>query len=215
GGGAAGGGGARPAARPRARGGGGAPAGGGAGAGPAARARRVPLGVRKVGLIAARGQPIEVPDLAPDAPWLASPEWARREGIRAFGGQPLIHGGQVLGGLAVFFRTPLVAGGLLGLRRLAARGAAAAAARRRGGGAGAGGGREGGRAPGRVRFPAGSLPGPPGVRGAGRGRPGRDGRRLQGPPAQPGAPGGHQGGPPRRAGPGGGRGAVPPGAVAD
>jgi hypothetical protein len=44
------------------------------------------LCVRKVGLIAARGQPMEVANLGPDAPWLASPEWARREGIRGFGG---------------------------------------------------------------------------------------------------------------------------------
>ena len=92
------------------------------------RARRVPLGVRKVGLIAARGQPIEVPDLEPDAPWLISPEWARREGIRAFGGQPLIQGGQVLGVLAVFFRTPLVGAVLMWLRLLADRAAAAVAA---------------------------------------------------------------------------------------
>jgi urea transport system substrate-binding protein len=86
--------------------------------------RRVPLGVRKVGLIAVRGQPIEVADLRPDAPWLASPEWARREGIRGFGGQPLIHGGQVVGVLAVFFRTALVGEVLMWLRLIADRVAA-------------------------------------------------------------------------------------------
>jgi urea transport system substrate-binding protein len=91
------------------------------------RNRRVPLGVRKVGLIAARGQPIEVADLEPDAPWLASPEWARREGIRGFGGQPLIHGGQVVGVLAVFFRTPVVGEILMWLRLIADRAAAAVA----------------------------------------------------------------------------------------
>jgi hypothetical protein len=92
------------------------------------RNRRVPLGVRKVGLIAARGQPIEVANLEPDAPWLASTEWARRESIRGFGGHPLIHGGQVVGVLAVFFRTPLVGGVLMWLRLIADRAAAVVAA---------------------------------------------------------------------------------------
>jgi transcriptional regulator with GAF, ATPase, and Fis domain len=69
--------------------------------------RRVPLGVRKVGLVASRGEPIEVADLERDPHWLADHEWARREGIRAFGSQPLLHKGQVLGVLAVFFRIPL------------------------------------------------------------------------------------------------------------
>jgi urea transport system substrate-binding protein len=88
------------------------------------RSRRIPLGVRKVGLIAARGEPIEVSDLSPDAPWLVSPEWARRENIRGFGGQPLIRGGQVVGVLAVFFRTPLVGEVLMWLRLIADRAAA-------------------------------------------------------------------------------------------
>jgi serine/threonine protein kinase len=91
------------------------------------RNRRVPLGVRKVGLIAARGQPIEVANLESDAPWLASPEWVRREGIRGFGGQPLIHGGKVVGVVAVFFRTPLVGEVLMWLRLIADRAAAVVA----------------------------------------------------------------------------------------
>jgi hypothetical protein len=91
------------------------------------RNRRVPFGVRKVGLIAARGQPIEVADLQPDAPWLASPDWARQESIRGFGGQPLVHGGQVVGVLAVFFRTPVVGEILMWLRLIADRAAAALA----------------------------------------------------------------------------------------
>jgi tRNA A-37 threonylcarbamoyl transferase component Bud32 len=91
------------------------------------RNRRIPLGVRKVGLIAARGQPIEVADLEPDAPWLASPEWARRESIRAFGGEPLIHDGRVGGVLAVYFRTQAVGEVLMWLRLIADRAAAAVA----------------------------------------------------------------------------------------
>jgi transcriptional regulator with GAF, ATPase, and Fis domain len=67
--------------------------------------RRFPLGVRKVGRIAATGEPIEVLDLLPDPPdWVARPDWVRAEGIAGFGGQPLVHRGQVLGVLAVFAR---------------------------------------------------------------------------------------------------------------
>jgi hypothetical protein len=89
------------------------------------RNQRVPFGVRKVGLIAARGEAMEVLNLTPDAPWLASPEWAKRENIRAFSGQPLIHNGQTVGVLAVFFRTPLVGSVLMWLHLIAARAAAA------------------------------------------------------------------------------------------
>ncbi len=66
--------------------------------------RRFPLGVRKVGQIAATGEPIEVPDLSPAPEWVAEPDWVRAEGIAGFAGQPLIHRGQVLGVLAVFAR---------------------------------------------------------------------------------------------------------------
>ena len=64
------------------------------------------LGVRKVGKIAATGQAIEVFDIEGDAGWIARPDWARREGIRAFLGQPLIHRGETLGVLALFLREP-------------------------------------------------------------------------------------------------------------
>jgi transcriptional regulator with GAF, ATPase, and Fis domain len=67
--------------------------------------RRFPLGVRKVGRIAATGEPIEAPDLWPDPPpWAAGPDWMRAEGVAGFGGQPLVHRGKVLGVLAVFAR---------------------------------------------------------------------------------------------------------------
>src|SRR5215813_7316250 len=62
--------------------------------------RRIPLGARKVGRIAATGEPLEVPDLSPAPEWVARPEWIRAEGIAGFGGQPLVHRGQVLGVLA-------------------------------------------------------------------------------------------------------------------
>src|SRR5262245_55516069 len=40
--------------------------------------RRFPLGVRKVGRIAATGEPVEALDLLPDPPdWIVRPDWAR------------------------------------------------------------------------------------------------------------------------------------------
>jgi len=67
--------------------------------------RRFPLGVRKVGRIASTGEPIEVPDLSAAAPdWVADPDWLRAESIAGFGGQPLVHRGEVLGVLGAFAR---------------------------------------------------------------------------------------------------------------
>jgi hypothetical protein len=89
--------------------------------------RRMPLGVRKVGSIAARGEAIEVADLQVNGAWLASPDWARREGLHAFGGQPLVYNGQVLGVLAVFFRALVAPEVMMWLRLLADHAAAALA----------------------------------------------------------------------------------------
>src|SRR5262245_61830096 len=62
---------------------------------------RFPLGGRKVGQIAATGEPLEVPDLSPAPPdWVTRPDWMCAEGIAGFGGQPLVHRGQVFGVLA-------------------------------------------------------------------------------------------------------------------
>ncbi len=69
--------------------------------------RRFPLGVRKVGRIASTGQPLEIQNIDGEPEWLANPEWAKREGIRGFGGQPLVHRGKVLGVLGVFSRTTI------------------------------------------------------------------------------------------------------------
>jgi len=67
--------------------------------------RRFPLGTRKVGRIAATGEPIEAFDLWPAPPaWAADPDWMRAEGVAGFGGQPLIHRGEVLGVLGIFAR---------------------------------------------------------------------------------------------------------------
>lgn len=65
---------------------------------------RFPVGARKVGKIAATGQPIEVLDIEHDGTWIARPDWAKREKIRSFIGQPLVCRGEKLGVLVLFTR---------------------------------------------------------------------------------------------------------------
>jgi len=65
--------------------------------------RRFPRGVRKVGMIGATGEAL-LHHCADGLEWLARPEWAEAESICAFGGQPLVFRGEVLGVLAVFSR---------------------------------------------------------------------------------------------------------------
>ena len=65
---------------------------------------RFPVGVRKVGKIAATGQPFEVLDIEQDSTWIARPKWARREKIQCFMGQPLVCRGEKLGVLVLFTR---------------------------------------------------------------------------------------------------------------
>jgi transcriptional regulator with GAF, ATPase, and Fis domain len=89
--------------------------------------QRFPLGVRKVGRIASTGQALEVPDIAEHPEILARPDWAMAEGIRAIGGQPLIHQGVVLGVLAVFTRACLGDENLTWMRMIADHAAAAIA----------------------------------------------------------------------------------------
>ncbi len=81
--------------------------------------RRFPIGVRKVGKIAATRQPVEAPDITGNESWIARPDWAKSERIRGFGGQPLLFKGEVLGVLGVFTRQPFTQRELLGLRMIA------------------------------------------------------------------------------------------------
>ena len=69
--------------------------------------RRFPVGVRKVGQIAATGIPLFVANTAEQSEWIARPEWATRERIRSFAGQPLVFGSETLGVIAVFSRVEL------------------------------------------------------------------------------------------------------------
>ncbi len=68
------------------------------------RFSRFPVGGRKVGTIAATGQAIEIFDIEADNTWIALPDWAEREQIKGFLGQPLICRGEGLGVLALFTR---------------------------------------------------------------------------------------------------------------
>jgi transcriptional regulator with GAF, ATPase, and Fis domain len=88
--------------------------------------RRVPIGVLKVGRIAASGEPMEEPDLCEPFPeWVAHPDWVRAEGIRGFAGQPLSRSGEMVGVLALFARQP-ISGDCMGWLRMIADHAACA-----------------------------------------------------------------------------------------
>lgn len=91
------------------------------------RFRRFPLGVRKVGRIAAMREAIEVRDVRGDMQWIAEPDWVNREGILAFAGQPLVFQGGAVGVLAVFTRACLGDDMLVWLRMVADHAAAAIA----------------------------------------------------------------------------------------
>ena len=69
--------------------------------------RRFPVGVRKVGQIAATGVPLFVANTAEQSEWIARPEWAVREHICSFAGQPLLFSSETLGVIAVFSRAEL------------------------------------------------------------------------------------------------------------
>lgn len=87
--------------------------------------RRFPLGARKVGRVAESGEAFEIVDIQKDASHIADPEWAQREGIRGFEGQPLMYQGKVLGVLAIFARTPSVCKRYAWIRMLADHAASA------------------------------------------------------------------------------------------
>jgi PAS domain S-box-containing protein len=88
---------------------------------------RVPVGKFKIGLIAEERLPHLTNDVMND-PRIGDPEWAKREGMVAFAGYPLIVEGRLVGVMALFARRPLtdvtlramgaVANGIaLGIRR--------------------------------------------------------------------------------------------------
>lgn len=67
---------------------------------------RVPVGKLKIGAIAASGEPLLTNDVGRD-PRIGDPDWARREGMIAFAGYPLLVEGRVIGVMAMFARQQL------------------------------------------------------------------------------------------------------------
>ncbi len=67
---------------------------------------RVPVGEFKIGLIAQERQPHLTNDVLNDSR-VGDPEWARREGMVAFAGHPLIVGGRLVGVMAMFSKHTL------------------------------------------------------------------------------------------------------------
>ncbi len=92
--------------------------------------RRFPIGHRKVGECATSVDAVWVEDARKDASWISRPEWAAREGILGFGGQPLVFRGEVLGVLGVFTRACMGEAPLATLRVVADHVAAALATAR-------------------------------------------------------------------------------------
>jgi PAS domain S-box-containing protein len=80
---------------------------------------RVPVGKYKIGLIAQNRQPHLTNDV-PHDPRISDPEWAKREGIVAFAGYPLLIEDRLTGVLALFARKVLSPAVLQVLRSVAA-----------------------------------------------------------------------------------------------
>ena len=65
---------------------------------------RFPLGERKIGRVAATGEPLRLAGLQGNEEWMAHPAWFTREGVRTFAAQPLIFRDEILGVLGLFDR---------------------------------------------------------------------------------------------------------------
>jgi PAS domain S-box-containing protein len=90
---------------------------------------RIPLGHLKIGRIASDRCPYLTNRLADD-PWVNDPEWARREGMVAFAGYPLVAGDRLFGVVAMFARHMLPESTILVLSSAASRVAAGIERRR-------------------------------------------------------------------------------------
>ena len=89
--------------------------------------RRFPIGVGIVGRIVANGEAVLKSDLDADSEWITQPDWAKREGICGYAGQPLIYRGEVLGALVVFLYNRPREEDMIWLRMIADHAAAAIA----------------------------------------------------------------------------------------
>lgn len=81
----------------------------------------------KIGYIGGTGKPILKNDIKENPDWLMNPEWAKREKITSFAGQPLIFHDKTLGVLALFSRKVLDKSHLAMFRTFAHNAAAAIA----------------------------------------------------------------------------------------
>jgi transcriptional regulator with GAF, ATPase, and Fis domain len=68
--------------------------------------RRIPLGVGKVGRVAAQGEAIVVRDYASDPSWNTRYSWTEQLGIRGLNAQPIKFKDQILGVISVFTLIP-------------------------------------------------------------------------------------------------------------
>ena len=68
---------------------------------------RFPMGDRKIGRVAATGEPLWLVGLQGNEEWIAHPDWFMREDVRTFAVQPLIFRGKILGVLGLFDRSLL------------------------------------------------------------------------------------------------------------
>lgn len=68
--------------------------------------QRIPIGVGKIGRVAATGQALAVKDVAHDPSLLSRSDWAMAEKICGFDAQPIRYKDEMLGVLALFARVP-------------------------------------------------------------------------------------------------------------
>jgi transcriptional regulator with GAF, ATPase, and Fis domain len=68
--------------------------------------RRIPLGVKKIGLVGSTGNSFLIEDTVLNPELTAHPEWIRQEAIHGFAGHPLIFREEILGVLGAFGRIP-------------------------------------------------------------------------------------------------------------
>lgn len=85
------------------------------------------IGERKVGRIISEREPMLLTNVGEERDWLRNPEWARRENVLSFAGQPLIFRGEALGVLAIFSREILTDDEMAVLRTFADHAAASVA----------------------------------------------------------------------------------------
>jgi GAF domain-containing protein len=70
--------------------------------------RRIPLGVRKIGIVASTGNSFLIEDAVLKPELTTHPEWIRQEGVHGFAGHPLIFRDEILGVLGAFGRKPFL-----------------------------------------------------------------------------------------------------------